>query len=624
MRTNDLQVVLDTADALGRRRILRDLPPTQDPVTLGVIARSLSDASPAVCEAAIEALTRSGGSTAVDAATPSLRSDDPAERGYALETLVRLGSAAVPTMTILLDDPDHDLRRYAAEALARVSSQSSLAALVVLLHDEDVTVAAAAAEGLGQLGSPEAIPALAESARDGSDWLRVASLYGLGEIGGRISLAHICATPRDASFTVLAVAVDAAGCAASAEPARALTFLAGLVAHVDPAVNDRVLTALGAILALQPPPSVPEQARRTIARAARLGLRSPKPDVRAASARCLGAAPESGSHDDGILFHELIASDEQVPVRLAALGALDARGGATPSTLATVVANTREDEDVRVAALRLMASDADASAANLEDLLVRVLAAGEPPLVRVAALRALVQVQQPEALRLGLNVLGDEGVQNDELSVAELLAYPLDIRLALAKKALDDAKPSIRRWTFTSLLPVAAAEAIRMADGGADLVTRAATDGDWSIRAHTFRLLQGEASLWARQLCRRACTDPEGRVRVRAVQAVGSVPADAGDVDVLRAHLTDMSDRVRVAALVGLTTLGHVDAVALGAAFQDTFPPMRHAALQAALHVVDDPDPTLRQQIAGAAFAAIGDDNPELARLGQELTQRLA
>ena len=111
---------------------------------------------------------------------------------------------------------------------------------------------------------------------------------------------------------------------------------------------------------------------------------------------------------------------------------------------------------------------------------------------------------------------------------------------------------------------------------------------------------------------------------MRAVQAVGSVPAEPGDVDVLRAHLTDMSDRVRVAALAGLSTLGHVDAISLGAAFQDTFPPMRHAALRAALRVVHDPDPTLRQQIAGAAFAAIRDDDPELARLGQELTRRLA
>ena len=492
MTTDYLFAALEQADAIERRRILRDLPPTNDPATLGLIARSLSDPSTAVCEAAIEALTRHGGHDAAEAAAPGLRSNDPAQRGYAVDALIRLGSDAIPTMTTLLADPDHDVRKYAAEALATVGDQRAVAALGVLLEDRDVTVAAAAAEALGLLGLPDAIPALAEVARDGLDWLRVAAIFGLGEIGGPVALAHICATPPEAPFPVLASAVEAVGRAASAEPARALAFLAELVADDDRVLTDLALRALGSVLDLQPSLSVPQPTRQTLARVARLRLSSPDPQLRAASARCFGAVPEAASPEGVAMLRVLLASDGETSVRLEALRALASTGGVTSATLVGLAADEGEDSDFRVAALRLLTSHADRSGPDVVRLLVRVVTAAEQPLVRAAALRALLQVESTEALRHGLDVLDDEGVRDDEPAVAELSACPVEARLALAWKALDEATPATRRWTFTSLLPVSRASDVRAADGGPNLLARAALDDDRSVRAHALRLLDDD------------------------------------------------------------------------------------------------------------------------------------
>ena len=174
MTTFGLAALLAQADAAARRRLLRDFHGTDDPAHVACIAERLGDDTPAVCEAAVDALVRCGGDAAAAAAAGALAAENPAQRGYAVDVLVRLGPPAVPRLAELLKSPDHDVRKYSAEALAAVGDAAALTLLIQALQDEDVTVAAAAAEALGHLGLPEAIPSLAAiltaDARAGLDW----------------------------------------------------------------------------------------------------------------------------------------------------------------------------------------------------------------------------------------------------------------------------------------------------------------------------------------------------------------------------------------------------------------------------------------------------------------------
>ena len=124
-----------------------------------------------------------------------LSAADPAERGYALEALVCLGTAALPALERLLRDEGQDLRKYALDALARIRHPGSLPMLCEALQDADPNVAAAAAEALGALALPGAVPALGEALWRGPDWVRLAALAGLGAIGDEDALHFSSAAP---------------------------------------------------------------------------------------------------------------------------------------------------------------------------------------------------------------------------------------------------------------------------------------------------------------------------------------------------------------------------------------------------------------------------------------------
>ena len=82
----------------------------------------------------------------------------------------------------LLDDPDSEVRRTAAEALGKIGHHSANPGLISALNDKDVRVRAAAALSLGRLGDAGSGEALVGRLADSSEIVRAASALALGEI----------------------------------------------------------------------------------------------------------------------------------------------------------------------------------------------------------------------------------------------------------------------------------------------------------------------------------------------------------------------------------------------------------------------------------------------------------
>ena len=98
------------------------------------------------------------------------RRADRAMADTAADALARIGTPAVPQVTVMLSDPNPELRIRAAQILAQIGPDGKAAVpeLVNRLRDEDIDVRKAAAHALGQMGpsAGEAVPALLRATQD--------------------------------------------------------------------------------------------------------------------------------------------------------------------------------------------------------------------------------------------------------------------------------------------------------------------------------------------------------------------------------------------------------------------------------------------------------------------------
>jgi HEAT repeat protein len=114
--------------------------------------------------------------------------DNAGLRNSAVESLERMGSAAVPALCAYLEDPDHDLRKFVIDILGSIGCASCLPLLVRALDDADPNVRVAAAENLGKIGDPAALPQLLHVLKGGDLWLKFTVLDALALIGQPVPL----------------------------------------------------------------------------------------------------------------------------------------------------------------------------------------------------------------------------------------------------------------------------------------------------------------------------------------------------------------------------------------------------------------------------------------------------
>ena len=167
-------------DALGR------LGPAAQPAVSALAAR-LKDRE--LTETVLAAL-RAIGPEARDAVPALLALLREPGRDVALpaaEVLVRIGPAAIPSVTGLLQDPNVVFRRFAVTLLAEFgpAAREALPALLRVLEDPDTLVRAGAAHVMEAIGpsARDAVPALLAGLSLPQDQIRFACAVALGHIG---------------------------------------------------------------------------------------------------------------------------------------------------------------------------------------------------------------------------------------------------------------------------------------------------------------------------------------------------------------------------------------------------------------------------------------------------------
>ncbi|HSQ72732.1 MAG TPA: HEAT repeat domain-containing protein, partial [Rubrivivax sp.] len=140
---------------------------------------------PAMASIAAGALGRIGSHDATQALLTALSDAQMTTRRHAaLGALEAMGEPAVTPLQQMLAGPDATARGNAAEALGWIGSPSATAALVQALGDSDSAVRARTAWALGELAAPQARAALERAqARDSSPVVRQAAGLALTQIG---------------------------------------------------------------------------------------------------------------------------------------------------------------------------------------------------------------------------------------------------------------------------------------------------------------------------------------------------------------------------------------------------------------------------------------------------------
>ncbi|MDP2157630.1 MAG: HEAT repeat domain-containing protein, partial [Nitrospirota bacterium] len=121
-----------------------------------------------------------------------IRNDDDADvRNAAMEVYRVLGSKGFPSIEVLLQDPNHEVRLFAVNILCSIADRGTFTLLAEAMNDSDVNVRVAAAEALGKIRDERSLAAL-EDAIDDEPWVAMAAIDALGQIGGEVALSILC------------------------------------------------------------------------------------------------------------------------------------------------------------------------------------------------------------------------------------------------------------------------------------------------------------------------------------------------------------------------------------------------------------------------------------------------
>jgi putative membrane-bound dehydrogenase-like protein len=325
--------------------------------------------------------------------TPFLRDADPEVRAQAAKTLGDIRYApAGPALVPALQDSSARVRFFAAEALGRIEYRPAIQPLIAMLKandDQDVYLRHGGTLALARIGDPAPLTALATSPSRALRVDAVVTLRRMGNAGvarfladsgeyvvaeaarainddasieeASPALAKLLDETKFTSEPILRRAVNANLRLGTAEAAKRVADFAARAAGPE---NDRV-DALGA-LAVWPKPSVldrvdgsprgPQTRDSTIARTALAPIVAPllsggTPPVRPAAAEAAGRLRVTGAAP---ALLATLKADAEPTVRIAALDALRAIGGATAEP-AIRAALADRDQTVRMTALGLIA-----------------------------------------------------------------------------------------------------------------------------------------------------------------------------------------------------------------------------------------------------------------------------
>lgn len=269
LKDPDQMVAAAAALSLGELRDRRAVP---------ALAAVLKDMSEEVRGSAALALGRIGERSTVALLLPLLKDAEVFPRASAVSALGCIGDrqAVAQICTVLVQDPDPQVRTSAAEALGaiadisgrdgliaalkdqsnyvrtaaaaalgQISSDTAIvSALIEALKDSDRMVRSAAAESLGRSRDERAVRPLIEALSDGDQFVRTSAAFSLGRLGSRQAVDPLIDTLQLDDNRVRARAVEALG--AIGDP-RAVDVIVGLLRDTNRFVKGNAITALGRI-----------------------------------------------------------------------------------------------------------------------------------------------------------------------------------------------------------------------------------------------------------------------------------------------------------------------------------------------------------------------------------------
>jgi len=184
---DDILARLNDPDPKLRIEAVYELRELDHDQAAAALVNRLDDQHPQVREEVAKALLEMGGRKVVARLVPLLSVERVGLRNRAREMLKEIGKDAPDLILGLLDDPDRDLRLFAAEILEGVRSPHVVRPLLFALMDPDPNVRAAAAVSLGRQGESVAVGALVDHLDD-EEWVAFSAVEALAYLGDPAAL----------------------------------------------------------------------------------------------------------------------------------------------------------------------------------------------------------------------------------------------------------------------------------------------------------------------------------------------------------------------------------------------------------------------------------------------------
>lgn len=241
---------IQSKDSEARRRAVAALVDASGPGKIELLFEALGDDDWRVRKEAVAVAVRCAPDPDVlDALISAIGSDDNVGRhNAAVEALSEFGEAAVERLSTTLSRVGPDARKLAVEALGRSGRTSAIGALSALLADPDANVRIAVIEALGTVGASTAdrvAPQLSQAFRSGKGLERTAALDAINDLGIVLDWDHLAPHFEDPSLRRAALAA-----AGRIPDLRIGRVLVNAVVSDDQLVSDVATLALAEYLTL--------------------------------------------------------------------------------------------------------------------------------------------------------------------------------------------------------------------------------------------------------------------------------------------------------------------------------------------------------------------------------------
>lgn len=215
--------LLEDADGHVRSFAALTLANIGDSRAVDEILKLFSDMYEDVQDAAVEALSKWGGTLDTKMLVKGLSSGSPSVRRNVALLMGRIrAKEAVSALNFALKDESVFVRKAVVEAFSQIRTADSIKYIVLALTDEDPDVRALAALSLGAIGEKETLEPLSLLLNDKDDSIKVVAAKALGLLGDARAVPVLRRVLEDPNGFVVTTAMESLGALGGEEAQEAL------------------------------------------------------------------------------------------------------------------------------------------------------------------------------------------------------------------------------------------------------------------------------------------------------------------------------------------------------------------------------------------------------------------